>query len=157
MRKVILIMDLINVLLLGVMIVGSIVGLVTFVTWLDANKLQRESVAVQRDATSAARVQYRIPSTKFSCVPDGVAITSLDRLRDAVLVYDHMLTHGNIHQHAVKVAYVQHDAANFVAEYGDAERGEFLLEQCMGWLAREYPAGYNALYTEFTKATFHGK
>jgi hypothetical protein len=156
MKGVRLIMDLINALLLLVMLVGSCVALVTYVQWLDANKLARDTVTTQRDATHAARATYRIAATTYSCMPDGVAITSLDQLRDAVLVYDRLLTHGDAHGHPVKLDYVLGDARRFAKDFGDAERGAFLMEQCMGWLSREYPAGFNALYTAMSKAAFHG-
>src|SRR5271167_1833598 len=95
------IMDNLDNLLGTVIAIGLIVLFVTFVLHLDDTQRTRESIRVQREAAEQARVKYRMAANEYSCAPDGVAISSLDRLRDAVQTYDYLLVHGDIHNRKV--------------------------------------------------------
>jgi hypothetical protein len=146
-------MSWLNLYLWLVILCSLAVALFAAANWMDRRKDVREAVTRQRVNMATARTRFHIPPTQYVCAPDGVAITSLDRLRDTIMLYDRLLTYGDLHGRHLAPPLIDADAVRFVREFSpDPERGAFLLEQCLGWLAREYPAGYNALYHAFTQA-----
>lgn len=136
-----------------VLLLAVAVALFAAANWMDSRDAERRVVQRRRVGMALARERLHIPPTQYTCAPDGVAIDSLDKLRDTIMLYDRLLTYGDLHGRQLAPPLIDADAVRFVREFSpDPERGAFLLEQCLGWLAREHPAGYNALYHAFTQA-----
>lgn len=138
-------MDFETILLVCVLLAALVIALIAGAAWLDA--YQRTHIDMQQVAHVA-----RVRALQRNCMPDGAAISSLDELRMAIVLYDTLLKRGDFHGRPIDKHVVQADAASFVRDFGDADRGAFLLEQCLGRDARDHLEGYNVLYSAFVEA-----
>lgn len=139
-----------------VLIAACITAIFSGVRMMDNRAMTRaEPQRINRNlaVATAARPGY---GGHYDCAPDGVAITSLDKVRSAALIYDRLLTHGDLQGRVVGYATVLQAAQLFVQDFGDAERGAFLMEQCLGMAAHDYPQGYNLLLNVFHERARHG-
>lgn len=112
-----------------------------------------QAAALKRSVIQGVRVAH---AARYNCDPDGVAITSIGMLRDLVIGYDRLATHGDIHGRRVATDVLQRAVRAQAMEFGDPERGAFLLTECLYPMKGEYRAGWTLLYDAFMSLSLKG-
>jgi hypothetical protein len=149
-------MDYLDLFLGCVLALALIVAIVYGVCWMDDREAARHAVARQRAVAVAVPVARHntAGALRFSCASDAVAISSLDQLNNTVILYDTLMHKGDYAGRKVPLREISVDAGDFVRQFGDAERGAFLMEQCLGRLAQQHRDGYDVLYAAFTRRIY---
>ncbi|MDR3389091.1 MAG: hypothetical protein P4L92_18780 [Rudaea sp.] len=112
----------------------------------------------------AARVPSVAPATppevvRVSCAPDGVAITSLDRLHFAVTMLDRMINTGlALDGKRIDMAQTIAEADAFAAQQASPDTTLAQLNRCDDALLSRYPHGYWMLSSALVResASRHG-